>query len=274
MRQALPQTRRTIKRVLFDLHHGAVAEREMPQLSRGRAGAEGRPKRIGHKGADALAHGNTAESFDAALAHGVDMIEFDVISERLDGSGELRLAHDFKDARQRTPLTLEEGLAYLAQEKFADLQLDVDMKLQGYEQRTVDALQRHGLAERCLISSMEKPSLTLLRKIAPQITIGWSFPRAHRDLTEHRFYRWPAYAAIIYYRIRLPWMAAKAIRDGRVDALMCHWAFVTPRLARSIRAAGGELYVWTVDDAEQIESFERLGIAGVISNDPRLFSKR
>jgi glycerophosphoryl diester phosphodiesterase len=147
------------------------------------------------------------------------------------------------------------------------------MKLQGYEQRTVDALRSHGLAERSLISTMEKPSLTLLRKIAPGITIGWSFPRAHRDLTDHRYYRWPAYAAIIYYRIRLPAMAAKAIREGRVDALMCHWAFVTPRLARAVRGARGELYIWTVDDAEQIEQFERLGIAGVISNDPRLFTR-
>ena len=245
----------------------------MPQLSRGRAGSEGRPKRVGHKGADALVHGNTAASFDAALAADVDMIEFDVLPERLDGSGELRLAHDFKDARERTPLTLDEGLAHLAQPQFAHIQLDVDMKLQGYEQRTVDALRSHGLAERSLISTMEKPSLTLLRKIAPGITIGWSFPRAHRDLTDHRYYRWPAYGAIIYYRIRLPAMASKAIRDRRVDALMCHWAFVTPRLARAIRGAGGELYVWTVDDAQQIEQFERLGIAGVISNDPRLFAR-
>ena len=245
----------------------------MPQLSRGRAGSEGRPKRVGHKGADALVHGNTAASFDAALAADVDMIEFDVLPERLDGSGELRLAHDFKDARERTPLTLDEGLAHLAQPQFAHVQLDVDMKLQGYEQRTVDALRSHGLAERSLISTMEKPSLTLLRKIAPGITIGWSFPRAHRDLTDHRYYRWPAYGAIIYYRIRLPAMASKAIRDRRVDALMCHWAFVTPRLARAVRGAGGELYVWTVDDAQQIEQFERLGIAGVISNDPRLFAR-
>ena len=245
----------------------------MPQLSRGRAGSEGRPKRVGPKGADALVHGNTAASFDAALAADVDMIEFDVLPERLDGSGELRLAHDFKDARERTPLTLDEGLAHLAQPQFAHIQLDVDMKLQGYEQRTVDALRSHGLAERSLISTMEKPSLTLLRKIAPGITIGWSFPRAHRDLTDHRFYRWPAYGAIIYYRIRLPAMASKAIRDRRVDALMCHWAFVTPRLARAIRGAGGELYIWTVDDAQQIEQFERLGIAGVISNDPRLFAR-
>ena len=36
-----------------------------------------RARRVGHKGADHIAPGNTPASFDAALAHGVDMIEWD-----------------------------------------------------------------------------------------------------------------------------------------------------------------------------------------------------
>ena len=50
-------------------------------------------RRIGHKGADHIAPGNTPESFDAALAHGVHMIEFDVLPEDMDvpERGELRL---------------------------------------------------------------------------------------------------------------------------------------------------------------------------------------
>jgi glycerophosphoryl diester phosphodiesterase len=38
--------------------------------------------RVGHKGADHVAPGNTVESFQAALEHGVDMIEFDVLRTR------------------------------------------------------------------------------------------------------------------------------------------------------------------------------------------------
>ena len=38
-------------------------------------------RRVGHKGADHIAPGNTLASFDAALAAGVDMIEFDVLPE-------------------------------------------------------------------------------------------------------------------------------------------------------------------------------------------------
>ncbi len=39
-------------------------------------------RRVGHKGADLIAPGNTRESFDAALEAGVDMIEFDVLPVR------------------------------------------------------------------------------------------------------------------------------------------------------------------------------------------------
>jgi glycerophosphoryl diester phosphodiesterase len=69
---------------------------------------------VGHKGADLIAPGNTAASFDAALAAGVDMIEFDVLSERPNGTGRLLLAHDYAAARRGTPPTLQEGLAHLA----------------------------------------------------------------------------------------------------------------------------------------------------------------
>ena len=49
------------------------------------------------EGAALLAPGNTLQSFRAALAHGVDMIEFDVLSEHTDGSGRLLLANGWQN---------------------------------------------------------------------------------------------------------------------------------------------------------------------------------
>src|SRR5437763_358411 len=101
---------------------------------------EPRLRRVGHKGADLIAPGNTYESFDAALFAGVDMIEFDVLPER-------------------------EG-----------------------------------------------------------------------------------------------------------DRLI-QWRWVTETLVDAVATAGGELYVWTVDDLVRLRELEAMGVTGVITNDPRLFAE-
>ena len=119
---------------------------------------------------------------------------------------------------------------------------------------------------------MEEPSLKLLRARHPQIRLGWSVPRLRRDPLRNPLVAAPAVVLMHYMRQALPSVASNRMRRGEIDALMAHWRLATPRLARAIRDAGGELYVWTVDDAERIARFERMGVNGVISNDPRLFA--
>jgi glycerophosphoryl diester phosphodiesterase len=231
-----------------------------------------RVKRIGHKGADLIAPGNTVASFQAALAAGVEMIEFDVLPEHPDGSGRLVLAHDFVDAGSREPLTLEEGLEHFASDAYADVELDVDLKLAGYEREVIAGLRRHGLVERTLVSTMEQPTLLTVRELAPELRLGWSVPRVRRNYLAHPATRIPALAALQVGRRVLPGRAARELRAGRIDAIMSHWGLVTPQLVDAVLGAGGELYVWTVDDRRRIDAFERLGVTGVITNDPRLFA--
>jgi glycerophosphoryl diester phosphodiesterase len=231
-----------------------------------------RPKRIGHKGADLIAPGNTLASFDAALAAGVDMVEFDVLPERPDGSGRLILAHDFRSAAGRTPLTLEEGLEHFRQDAWSGVELDVDLKMAGYEARVVEALRQFGLADRALVSTMEERSLREVRRVAPELRLGWSVPKLRRNYLAHPLTKPPALVAAGAFRRVLPGRVARAIRAGAIDAVMAHWALVTPRLAAAVRGAGGELYVWTVDDPARIAALEQLGVTGVITNDPRLFA--
>jgi glycerophosphoryl diester phosphodiesterase len=230
-------------------------------------------RRVGHKGADLIAPGNTPASFDAALAAGVDMIEFDVLPEDPhDPAGSrLVLAHDYTHDLRSAP-TLEEGLAHLAGSAFADVELDVDLKLPGYEDRVVAALREHGLIGRTLVSTMEKETLPVLRSLEPALRLGWSVPKARRDYTQSLLYKLPAAALIAYGRQILPARAKFAVHDGICDAIMCHWRLVTPRLIAEVEDAGGEVYVWTVDDAQRINRLAAMGATGVITNDPRLFA--
>jgi glycerophosphoryl diester phosphodiesterase len=227
-------------------------------------------RRVGHKGADLIKPGNTIASFQAAVQAGVDMIEFDVLSERIDGTGELYLAHDYTDLERRRgeALTLAEGLDHLCG---TGLELDVDLKVPGYEDRVVAELRARDYAGRALVSTMEQSSLKTMRRIAPEIRLGWSVPRLRRNPFDSKLTMGPAFLALHVARRILPARAARAIRDGSVDALMANFHLVTPALVRSVLGAGGEIYVWTVDAAHRIERFEELGVTGVITNDPRLF---
>jgi glycerophosphoryl diester phosphodiesterase len=233
-----------------------------------------RMRRVGHKGADLIEPGNTRASFDAALAHGVDMIELDVLPERWvneKAEGGLILAHDYEDADERTPLTLEEGLEHLTSEPFAAVEFIVDLKLPGYEARVLEALAQAGLSERAMVSTTYRESLERLRDADPRARIAWSVPRARRDYTNSRLMLVPALVVLAVMRRTLPRRAASAIHDRLCDAVMAHWRLVTPRLVSTISDAGGELYVWTVDQAPRIRQLEALGVTGVITNDPRLF---
>jgi glycerophosphoryl diester phosphodiesterase len=225
--------------------------------------------RVGHKGADHVAPGNTIESFEAALEHGVDMIEFDVLSTR---DGRLVLAHDYEDAATRDTVTLEEGLAHFAGEAYTGVELDVDMKLPGYEHEVAEGLARHGLVERSLVSTMYPESLDLVGELDPGLRRGWSVPRVRRNyLSAPLYVRLPVYGIARYMRARLPGQAATRLKAGGCEAIMCHQILVSGRLVRAVHATGGQLYVWTVDDAPSIRALEALGVDGVITNDPRLF---
>ena len=218
--------------------------------------------RVGHRGAPALAPDNTIESFDAAVAIGVDMIEFDVLPRRARAL-ELFVAHDYGALARHPPLTLDAALAHFATAPFAGVRLQLDIKRRGYEQAVVAALDAHGLRGRAFVSTGVRGVLARLREIAPELRLGWTVP----DLP--LINELPTVGRL--YRRGIPERAAARIRAGAIDALVPHWSMVTPRLVEAVLGAGGEIYTWTVNDAATIARLRALGVTGVITNDPRLF---
>jgi glycerophosphoryl diester phosphodiesterase len=224
--------------------------------------------RVGHKGADLIAPGNTIASFEAALEAGVDMIEFDVLQTRT----RIVLAHDFGDVAIRSPMTLDEGLEHLSSPEYGQIGFFVDLKLPGYELEVLEALRERELVDRALVCSQYRESLDVVREAEPAVRVSWTVPKIQRDPFRSWATRIPAYAGLQVMRVAFPGQAADAIRARRCDAITAHWRLVTPRLVRRVREAGGELYVWTVDELARIRALESLGVTGVITNDPRLFA--
>ena len=158
----------------------------------------GRLKRIGHKGADSIRPGNTLESFEAAVAAGVEMIELDVLRPRSEflgrgigggrsagpvagGAPPLLVAHDWGDAARREPLTLDEVLDAFTRAPLDRVEIDCDLKIAGREDEVVAALGERGLLERASVSTMEVSSLRVLRELDPGLRLGWTVPRVTRD---------------------------------------------------------------------------------------------
>ena len=154
----------------------------------------GRALCVGHRGAAALAPENTLESFRAAAAAGVDLIEFDVLELE---SGELVVAHSndlgevshgrahgrvrdkslatLRNAAPDLP-TLDDALEFFRVEA-PEIGVHVDLKTAKSAEKVLSALRRYALVDRTLVSSFHLRALRRLGALEPGLRTGASFPR-------------------------------------------------------------------------------------------------
>jgi glycerophosphoryl diester phosphodiesterase len=224
-------------------------------------------RRVGHS--IIKAGGDVDELPERLAGAGWDMVELDVLAR----GTELLVAHSPVDLDHPRPLRFADALSALQRLLPDEVELNVDIKGTGYEAAVLDTLRSLDLVDRTLVSTMEASTLRVLRAAAPDLRLGLSVPRARRDYLSHPLTRPAAYAMLAYLRRVLPRSAARALDSGLADAIMAHWGVVTPGLVRAVHEAGGELYVWTVDDPERLRSLHAQGVSAVITNDPDLFAR-
>lgn len=244
---------------------------------------------IGHKGADAIAPGNTLASFEAALEAGAEMIEFDVLRPRDDfgedgnwraaeagparGSGPLLIAHDWANAASRgdSVLTLDEALDALAEPPLDKLEFDLDLKTIGREDEIIGALRERGLLDRAMTSGMELPTIRFLAEAAPEMRRGWTIPRVTRDWTSTPWAKPFVGAGMLALRASMPRTIARQASALGVKSIWIFHALTTKAIVDAAHETGCELICWTVDDAVRMRELAALGVDGICSNDPRLF---
>lgn len=225
-----------------------------------------------HRGANKNLPENTMPAFMAAIDLGADGIELDVQLSRdgrvvvchdetvdrvSDGSGYLA-QHDLDELNRlnfaarfpheqpvRIPL-LDDVLALLAP---TELSLNIELKnsvirYEQLEEKVIDAVTSHQMADRVVLSSFNHRSLVHLSRIAPQIRRGVLYAD---DLAD-------------------PWDYATGIGVQAVhpSGLLLRGRDDVPRF----HAAGLSVRVWTLDEPDQIREAARLGVDAVITNDP------
>lgn len=248
---------------------------------------DGRPWRVGHKGAAALAPENTLASLERAVAEGVDVIEFDVLAL---ADGTLVLAHSddlhevshgaaggrvgtrsLAELREVAPdmPTFDEALGYLAG---AGVGLQVDLKWHGYEGGAVEALQRHGLVERTLVSSFHARSLQEVGRLEPGLRLGFTYPFDRYGVSRRRLLAPAVVTALLTIRATLPRRIGRMLDATGATVATLHYLVATRAVIARCHALGAAVWVWTVDDPRAIRRLAAAGVDAVISNDPRLLA--
>ena len=235
------------------------------------------PLVVAHRGASATFPENTLEAFDAAIAAGVPVVEFDV---RLSSDGVPVVVHDPEVSRVaaaggyvhelsadelqrlellrggRIPL-LGEVLELVSGRCGIDIEIKnipgepaFDSPREAVVEACLDALDRTGFSGTVMVSSFNWLSIERCRELRPDIptgflTIGLMDPRA----------------AFVYAReAGHPWVLPNA-----VPMLEAGESFV-----RDVHAAGMRVGTWVVDDPEPFATLLAMGVDAVATNDPAM----
>jgi glycerophosphoryl diester phosphodiesterase len=209
---------------------------------------------LGHRGARRYAPENTFAAFDLALDHGADGFEFDV---RSTGNKQSIICHDPRlnrlVIRKRTckqlqasfasieecPPSLEDVLDRYARSAF----LNIEVKVRGMEQLVARAVKRVRPQRGYFISSFLPSVVRNLHLIDSSLALG---TLAQTRWQLRRWNKLPATYVVPHYRL------------------------LSPRLIEKLHSAAKIVITWTVNDPRQMLRAARMGVDGIISDDPKL----
>jgi glycerophosphoryl diester phosphodiesterase len=242
------------------------------------------PRVFGHRGAAGTHPENTLESFRAAVACGVQYLEFDIHMTR---DGEIVVAHDdhlrrmcgldraiaemsyaeLAAADAGRTFTLD-GATFPFREKgirvprlsevlaaFPTLRTIVEVKqiAPSVVAPMLDLIDRAAMRRNVLVASEHQQPLDEIRRLAPEIPTNFSYLESGMFIqamgTRDANYRPPADAVQIPHRHE-------------------SWELVTPESVAFAHRLGVEVHVWTVNEEAEMAELLDMGVDGLITDYP------
>jgi glycerophosphoryl diester phosphodiesterase len=221
--------------------------------------AGGRPLVIGHRGAAAVAPENTLAALEAAVAAQVDLVEFDV-------SPGLRLGHSL-DELPADEISLDDALEFL---KAHAVGVHLDVKLPGYEEQVLDAVRRHAIGERAVLSTAFAVTARRFALLAPELPRAIGYPRDRLGVSNLRWPRPVQRAGATALRQAMPARVPVLLRWARANTLSLHHTLCSRAAVATAHRLGAPVLAWTVNDAEGVRRVSAAGVDGIVSDDPEM----
>ncbi|MBQ3150187.1 MAG: glycerophosphodiester phosphodiesterase [Clostridia bacterium] len=235
---------------------------------------------IAHRGANLYAPQNTLPAFRKALELQADGLETDVhltkdgeavichnysINETSNGLGKIAdrtlkdlKSHDFgryfsKKFKGTTLPSLDEFLELCKAESLKIMNIELKhprTKGSLIVEKTLEAVRKHGLIDKLLISSFDEKLLMRAKEIDPECKTAYLYPGP--DSAVRCFFK-PPYALV---------------KKIGADAVHPNVFFVNKAMVDKFHSMGVKVNVWTVNTEEQIEKMVRCGVDGYITDSP------
>lgn len=224
---------------------------------------------MAHRGASAAAPENTLIAYKKAIEMGADYAELDV---RQTKDSAVVLMHD-KTVHRTTgekgfvwDLTLKELKKLDAGSWFGEefrgepiptlkevirlvkgrMKLNIEVKISeqepGIAQRVVDIVRSEDFSKECIITSFDMETVKRFKKIAPDLKIGIILDKEY----------------------------STDVFKGNWDALSTNHELVDSEFIHHAKENGKKVYVWTVNEKEEMLRLIGLGIDGIITDKPDL----
>ena len=214
---------------------------------------------MGHRGAAAYEPENTLLGIRTALAMGVTAVEVDV---QLTRDNELAVIHDHTVDRTTNgqgavrDFTLAElqrldagkgepvpSLGAVAEEVAGRAHLIIEVKHPEAAPALLQFFQAREIFDRTHVISFWHPVVLDLKAKEPRLHTG-------------------------VLLVGCPADPVGLARAALAEALVLHYAYVTPELVGAAHAAGLQVYIWNIDDVETLKPYLTMDLDGIGSNRP------
>lgn len=245
----------------------------MPSRLMERLASTSRPLIIAHRGASLLSPENTLPAIALGIQQGADLVEVDcrlaadqvlvVIHDRtLDrttnartvfGAAEIPVASksttELKQLDAGTwfsPAFAGVRLPTLAEalQAFPDDAFPLIERKTGSARILVDTLREHNRLTSAVVQSFDRKFLAQCRRLAPElplVTLADALPSNS---------------------------VLQSLADAGFPLIACKQEILSPDILARLRARGLLVWAWTVDEVDRARELVRLGVRGIITNDP------
>lgn len=207
---------------------------------------------------------NTIKAFEAAIAGGAEMIEFDV---RQTVDGVLVINHDpdfggcvVSEMTYQGLRALPDGADLATLEEVVDVVfgrvlLDVEIKEVGYEAETLAIVRAKYEPDQFMVTSFRDKVVSRVKELAPDVCAGLLVGKSRmRDVLHNRLE---------------DLFPLNRVRRTRADFLACSYPLADIGVLRAAAMAGVPVVVWTVNDSWRLKRHLRdKNVAAVITDVP------